>query len=425
MMKKAIMAAACLLALAQGLGSAQEMRDTVRAAKVFPKSMANALMAKAARHFGKTYAKDYITQASFSRIIRSKGIPCKIYLTRGLWLSSAFTQNYKGLYFDEPNDMGRYVPTDSFVSLFFLPGRTDPIDIPYVNENNLNGFEACLVNYSESFPYEFLWHKRALEIWGPLNYDMRKCFSFHITEEYETNGKKYYVIGFETKERKFPGKTKILAEGEVYVSEDGDVSRISTRDMEDRYSCYIHDKSKTALPPITRHTYSVCYAVRNGFTYTSSVSQSVRWVEPEDKTKSRYYQRERNPYRNPFKYGFSTTTEVSFSEPVILDKRKLASIEKAFHMGSEIVWYTPDPDLSGWKTFADSRPDVTEALKTLDRPGYPLDAQANESAKSEWESKLESRKTRTRVDDSEEYTKYYQELLKYVRHLNDKLYPRK
>jgi hypothetical protein len=94
-------------------------------------------------------------------------------------------------------------------------------------------------------------------------------------------------------------------------------------------------------------------------------------------------------------------------------------------MGSEIVWYTPDPDLSGWKTFADSRPDVTEALKTLDRPGYPLDAQANESAKSEWESKLESRKTRTRVDDSEEYTKYYQELLKYVRHLNDKLYPRK
>jgi len=423
MIKKAMMAAACLLALAQGLGSAQEMRDTVRSAKVFPRSMAKALMAKAARHFGETYAKDYITQASFSRIIRSKGIPCKIYLTRGLWLSSAFTQNYKGLFFDEPNDMGRYVPTDSFVSLFFLPGSTDPMDIPFVLGQGSKNFEAYLVNYSESFPSDFLWHKRALEIWGPLNYDMRKCFSFRITEEYETNGKKYYVIGFETKKKAFPGKTKILTEGEVYVSEDGDVSRISTRDMEDRYSNYIRNYSKTALTPLTKHTYSVEYAVRNGFTYTSSVSQSVRWVEPEDKTKSTYYQLELNPYRNPFKYGLSTTTEVRFSEPTILNKRKLASIEKVFHKWHEIYWYTPDPDLSRWKAFANSSPDVAKALKALDRPEHPLDSQANESANSEWERALEGRKAN--VDDSKKYMNDYQELLKYIRHLNDELYPTK
>ena len=351
---------------------------------VMPQERIKEIVKRAALDFGKKYIEDYMALLDYKRFIYLGESYSQIYLTTGFWYSVNFTQRVPRYHWFDPNPMSLYLPMDSFVSSFYLPGNNVPM-----TTYRMNVTESYNHSYSANFNFILLSRKRALELYSPLNPKMINNYTYYIEKSVEGSEGTSYIIRFSTIYGTFPKKTRLYGSGRIYISEKGSITQVDIENMEERYSNYFNIKRKTPLALITPYTFSVYYGDSKDGYYTKRVVQDVRWVLPsgvtiEDCNKRRTFHAEYPPYRFPFKNRVRTYTEIIFDYPIVIDKKLGNTIAKRDYPGLFLLkgtnLYIPDINKDFWLKKLQQLPDYEKIKKDLHDSEVPLYEQAVKSS---------------------------------------------
>lgn len=276
-------------------------------------------VAEAAREFRSQYFRDYISVADISKNVYSADTCIQRIHTTGLWASFDFNQNQRKCFLN-PNRAGRFLPLEVDATDLSIP-ETGQTLTPLSIYTGLD-YPALLAGYRDDLDRFILLHKRAVEIYGPLNPRMVDLFSYRQVGVDDG----VTAISFSGK-KGFPKKTRIRGNGILYLDAEGHLVAFRMENLEDRYSSHIYDKCPGSMPRVTEDVLEVEYARADGKIWTRRVLQEIHWTEPENKKWNKYYSAETAPYRNPFKNRISTWQEMCFTDPV--GGNDVAQVKKA------------------------------------------------------------------------------------------------
>lgn len=346
---------------------------------VLPPASAIRILEKAAAFFSDHYAEDYIAPMAYYRLLHGDGQCTRLYAVHMLWASLGFTTKPSRFCWEDKNLMGRALPLDAYVSHAYVPGSDALNPMGSVSNNQLQGLDAYLMNFSESLSWDVLVQKRSLELYSPLNARQIKNFDYSVGMVADNaSGDHVYVVSFRTKAGAFPVKTKLHGKGRIYITESGFPYRVELENTEDRYTNYVRslDSCRILLTP---YKYKVEYGMASGRVYTRSVSRDVRWEKPETMREGTgMYAVERNFYRQPFKNKLASSIEIDFGEPVLLTKKEAKEYGVYFPnsgMGS-VAYYVDSVDVDFWHRKLQSRRGWSAIEADLTRCGLSLDEQA-------------------------------------------------
>lgn len=267
------------------------------------------LVRAAAHEFSKNYCRDYIAVAEIEKTVSSADTCIQKLQASGLWASFGFSQKRYRAYYKDSFRVGNFLPLEVQAEDLNVPGTGQAL-MPLSLYTGY-AYDDFLTSYRDDLDQNILLHKRAVEVFGPLNPKMVNLFSFQRLNDEGT----MTVISFTTK-KGFPEKTKIRGTGLLYLDGEGRVCAFRMENLEERYSKFTRIKGSGTLPRVTDDVLMVEYAWEKGRVWTKGVEQVVRWVEPENKTAGMYYAAEESPCRNPFKFQIATKQRIMFKDPV-------------------------------------------------------------------------------------------------------------
>lgn len=260
--------------------------------------------------FGDIAHPDYICKAVFTKEIKSDGVYNGFIAMSSLWASSHFNQDYKVIYFENPNHMGRILPLDVLVSDLIIPGTNSPSKLFYESSTK-KGLQKFLSEYEYDFDETLLIRKRALEIYGPVNKRFVSNYSYQLLGKSSFGGD---IVGFSSKGSISKDMRIFCADGRLHFDQNNRIRRIEVHNMEDRYSSYIRNYSPEQMEKVTDYTFIVEYKWIGDSVVTSYVEQETCWVMPENKSLKYYYSSSKAPYKSPIENKISTVQKVFFSD---------------------------------------------------------------------------------------------------------------
>lgn len=359
-------------------------KEAIEASVVYADRDVKAIVRDMSRFFSVNYAKDYISSLTAIRTVSSGEKYRQLMCVTGMWGSTGFTMSAPGLYFDDRHSYDVFYPADAFVSNCYFPDRQE-INSLRVTTRTTQGLESLYTDMDTDLSLSVLVRKRALELYSPLNPKHVKDFTYSVEEVREGPSGREYVIAFRSREGVFPGKNRLYGSGILHISEDGLPMKIEIADMEERYSRFIR-QTDPPLPVVTPYRFSVEYALSQGKIHVRSVRQEVRWMLPEGVSgQDAVFYAERPPFRNPFKYGMSTVTDIIFGEPYFFDGRlsQDEDIRESFMsegISEDVCCYVEGIDHGFWNRVLGSCLDMDKVREDLDYEGMTLEEQAEANA---------------------------------------------
>lgn len=353
----------------------QEIKYSIDPSYVFPKSRVNDIVRKAARDFGRRHPGAYISKAEYIRTVKAADGYCFFRIDDGLFGSTQFVQDGISNYLEDPG-AGKFWPLNSVCSLFRIPGTRDYAHFVSVHNSDVKGIDSYYVNFNQMQRESPVAWLRAMEVSGPINVSKLKYYDFAL-EGYSPDND-LYIIRFNSKEGSFPKKIRLCGEGILYISRLSGLMGFKLINMEDRFSSYIRTTIKDRLISVTSSDLEVRYGRVRGYIVPESIIRKTRWVEPEDKTRVRYYEAEVSPCRNPFSCRLLSETTMVFREVRMIGMQETAQYSPYFKpsLGS---WYpcflVTDPECStpNLSSLGDSR----EIRRDLESIGIGLEDQSS------------------------------------------------
>ena len=319
--------------------SAQELSDSLQASYSIPEGRVKEIVRNAAKDFGRRHAKSYVSIAFYSRLVKSGDHYCQLRADAGL--CGAINYSQEDVRFPwEDSAAGFFLPFNSLLSLFHIPGIQNYDSRFSVLNPNLKGLDYYYVNYRQYPLMSPMSKVRAMELDGPINIKKIKYYSFRI-DNYQAE-REIYTVSFTSKEGAFPKHVRITGEGQLFISKKFGLLGFKLVDVEDRFSSFVRLSDVKRLPSVTSCTVEVRYRMINGCLVPDHMIQQVDWTVPDDKAKKTYYFAEENPYKNPFKYHFSSFSKISFSNTKILDTETARYVSSTVTPSHAMWWPSLD-----------------------------------------------------------------------------------
>lgn len=305
-----------ILVLSDGVCAySQEWYDSLRSANVYPRSLAKTLVRKAAKDFHKNICRNYISILDYSQVSYSNGTPCIITANNGLYASLNYNFVKERLSFNDTYLVGRFLPLSTFSTSFYLPGSDSPLEELSVSDNRGSAYEDYLTKY-DLFSDFAGYRRRALELLGPMNPKQFSAYEYNVVSK---DGDKY-IVSFVTKPSKFLKQTRLRVSGLLYLDEEGRITKIETKNMEDRYSLFLRIQGKGHMPTVADYTFVVEYTRNGSSIFLKSIDEVVTWKKEVNKNAMIYFSPESAPYRNPAKYGLKKEIHYKFSNYQVVQK---------------------------------------------------------------------------------------------------------
>lgn len=344
---------------------------------VMPQASIKELVKKCEYYFAANYAENYVAFAKIFRFVLSGNTYRQMYCSAGIWEFLHFTDRAPKLVWDDENGMGGFYAMDSYVSYSYDP-NTNRIQSENIRSKHLKSGHVLknLENsYANLFDISLLNRKRSIELYSPLNKSQLDNFNYSIKQIEEKNGRKIYVIGFINKFGTFPKKTKLNGAGEIYMSDEGMPLKVVLRNVEDRFSTYVHDTGKPRVL-VTPYTLEVNYDKIGDKIYTQSVSQKLSWIKPDNTSdSSSCYCLEPNSYAKPFANKLRTETYVYFENPVLANAGK-----RRFTMADDVNYYVDEKAVNSafWEDELRKLQDYKDIYRDLGASKVPFSVQTVE-----------------------------------------------
>ena len=269
----------------------------------------------AAKSFSSKYCKDFISVAEYDNLVKSKEKYCQLLFAYGLFGSFDFSQDKIENLFNDPN-IGSFRVVGSFNSLFcFSREMGYESQLKKTSPTLIEGMHQFTETYYQYPVIPPVAKKRAVEVYGPLNPKKVKLYTYTLLKETPTSE---CEISFTTKNGCFPGETRLWGKGILYIK-GGMIVGFRLDNVEDRFSHLINKKDPSPTTSVNDYSYEVHYYLKDGVIYPDYLIQKVKWVTPEDISKSVYFFAEKNPCSDPFNSSITVITKVSYNNHIKLD----------------------------------------------------------------------------------------------------------
>jgi hypothetical protein len=295
----------------------------VGAVSVYPEEYAEKFAKKMAKYFANNRAVDYATKVRWLTTIEANGKYRQFVGYEGLFASVNSTASAPSQYWDDNNERMWFPLT--VMKSDALAARSDEIlEIEFVNsqERGIRSLKSGYLNEQDD-PWI---GKRALELYSPLNPKQVGNFTYNITDSYSTAQGEVVVLHFKSKPGTFPSKTRIIGQGYIHcIEESGRPIKVITKNIEDHYSTAI--RRKDGYPSVTTHKVEIEYDQTEGKIYTSGITMNIEWIDPGVE-EGQYYAYAQPRRRNPIGNHLKEHRYMTFTEPVILDKKMAETLKK-------------------------------------------------------------------------------------------------
>jgi hypothetical protein len=295
----------------------------VGAVSVYPAGYTEKFVKKMAKYFSKNRADDYAAKVRWLTTVEANGKYRQFVGYEGLFASVNSTASAPSQYWDDKNER-MWFPLTVMKSDALAAGSDDVLEIEFVNseERGIRGLKSGYLNKQDD-PWI---GKRALELYSPLNPKQVGNFTYNITDSYSTAQGEVVVLHFKSKPRTFPSKTRIIGQGYIHCAKESSRPiKVITENIEDHYSTAI--RRKDGFPSVTTHKVEIEYGQTNGKIYTSGITMNIEWIDPGVE-EGQYYAYTQPRRRNPIGNRLKERRHLTFTEPVILDKKMVETLKK-------------------------------------------------------------------------------------------------
>lgn len=317
---------------------------------------------KIARTFSEKYCKNYICKATQYKTIQQNGKYVQFDGIQMIFGSFDFSQTDRtSPYFSNNAFSFYYAPISVMRSDAFENGKR----INYYsnrssdNDNLYNSYSA-IPGEINSFSFE-----RAIEIQGPLNPEMIQFYNFSkLTNNVNSNGDKIIEISFNTIPQKFPSNVRLLMSGKMFYNDTKNyLEKIVVDDFVSFYTTAIYRKSYSGNNA-TPTKIEIQYTFKNNQIFTSSITYSTKWVDPNNEN---FYEIKSNARTNPFKTKLVEREVISCSDFVVLNNTKEAKdLLQSTVMATQFHYYYAPFDSQMWSgVIIDDFPKIKSDLNVL------------------------------------------------------------
>lgn len=277
------------------------------------------IMRKAAKTFEKKYAGNYVCGMDYRKVVSSGDATVQLVALKGIWASFNHSLKIPKYFWDDPNQMGCFIPVDLLCSDVCFKENGLVIPTPTtVQRTGMDGIKEFDVNFSNTVTLSSLDLKRSIELYSPLNVRQIDNFEYEFAVENDSDNEATYIISFKNKPSVFPEKTKLYSHGRITVNAVTYCPEsITVYNAESRYSNHIYLESGPSFC-LTPYTLKVDYSEYEGRLYTESVEKHLAWSK-DGYNDGDYFNADTPPYRKPFEHRLSVEEHIFFEYPCYIE----------------------------------------------------------------------------------------------------------
>lgn len=151
------------------------------------------IMRKAAKTFEKKYAGNYVCGMDYRKVVSSGEATVQLVALKGIWASFNHSLKIPKYFWDDPNQMGCFIPVDLLCSDVCFKENGLVIPTPTtVQRTGMDGIKEFDVNFSNTVTLSSLDLKRSIELYSPLN--VRQIDNFECDRMLSDNGQLYIPV---------------------------------------------------------------------------------------------------------------------------------------------------------------------------------------------------------------------------------------